>query len=250
MIGAITAGQFSSGFVAPAPVAGSALWLDASDATTFTFSSGSRVSEWRDKSGNARHMTQATSAYQPDRSATQNSLSAVIMKSGSAEYFMRNTSYNWAGSAFTMLCVIQPRTGDYTAYLSADDNGALQLGQDASNPALLSISRIGQATSTSNLSLANNTTGQITYKSAGQSSGNVTVQIYKSKTAASGTVSQSGLVSASIAMIGGSRSDSAPAIADNYGDGGFLCELLVYPSQLSDTDRNATEDYLIAKWGL
>ena len=41
-----------------------AVWLDASDATTLT-SSGGLVSEWRDKSGNARHAVQATSSSQP-----------------------------------------------------------------------------------------------------------------------------------------------------------------------------------------
>jgi len=235
---------------APAPIAGYAFWLDASDATTFTFSSGTRVSEWRDKSGNARHMTQATSAYQPNRNATQNSLSAVTMRSGSAEYFMRNTSYNWANSAFTMLCVIRPNTGDYTAFLGQDAAGYLQLGQDAGLPASLAISRIGQATSTCNLTLNQGVTGQITYKSAGVSSGNVTVQIYKSKTAASSTVTLGSLSTQAVAMIGGSRSDLAPSIADNYGDAGYLCEMLVYPSQLSDTDRNTVEDYLIAKWGV
>jgi hypothetical protein len=234
----------------PAPIAGYALWLDASDATTFTFSSGTRVSEWRDKSANAYHMTQATGAYQPDRNATQNSLSAVTMRSGSAEYFMRNTSYDWAHSAFTLLCVIRPNTGEYTAYLGQDSTGTLQLGQDSSNPAYLSVNRIGQATNPSNLTIANNTTGQITFKSAGISSGNITVQIYKSKTAASSTTTQNSLGASTIAMIGGSRSDLAPAITDNYGDGGYLCEMLVYPSQLSDGDRNTVEDYLIAKWGV
>jgi len=243
-----SSGNFYTG-TEPA-VTGYALWLDASDASTFTYSSGTRVSQWNDKSGNARHMTQATTAYQPDRNATQNGLSAVTMRSGSAEYWMRNTSYDWAHSAFTVLCVVQPRTGDYTAYLSQDIVASLQVGQDASNPAGLAISKVSQATTACNLTLANNTTGQITYKSAGISSGNVSVQIYKSKTAASGTVSLTGLVDSTIAMIGGSRSDVAPAIGDNYGDGGFLCELLVYPSQLSDSDRVAVENYLIAKWGV
>jgi hypothetical protein len=40
------------------------LWLDASDASTITSSSGS-VSEWRDKSSNSWHVSQATSADQP-----------------------------------------------------------------------------------------------------------------------------------------------------------------------------------------
>ncbi len=41
-----------------------ALWLDASDASTITTVSGA-VSEWRDKSGNNRHFTQSNSSYRP-----------------------------------------------------------------------------------------------------------------------------------------------------------------------------------------
>jgi hypothetical protein len=40
-----------------------AAWYDAADLSTISVSTG--VSEWRDKSGNARHMTQATSSIQP-----------------------------------------------------------------------------------------------------------------------------------------------------------------------------------------
>lgn len=45
------------------------LWLDASDLTTFTSSSG-LVSEWRDKSGNNYAFTQATSTSQPSIGTT------------------------------------------------------------------------------------------------------------------------------------------------------------------------------------
>ena len=47
----------------PASV-GPAIWLDAADASTFTLS-GSNVSEWRDKSGNARHYAQANASFRP-----------------------------------------------------------------------------------------------------------------------------------------------------------------------------------------
>jgi hypothetical protein len=46
-----------------------ALWLDADDASTIILN-GSTVSQWRDKSGNARHASQATAANQPTYSAT------------------------------------------------------------------------------------------------------------------------------------------------------------------------------------
>jgi hypothetical protein len=42
---------------------GKAFWYDASDASTITVATG--VSEWRDKSGNALHLSQATGSLQP-----------------------------------------------------------------------------------------------------------------------------------------------------------------------------------------
>ena len=45
-----------------------AVWLDAADLSTITIATG--VSEWRDKSGNGSHATQATAANQPVYSQT------------------------------------------------------------------------------------------------------------------------------------------------------------------------------------
>jgi hypothetical protein len=46
-----------------------ALWLDAADAATVTTVSGA-VSQWNDKSGNARHATQSTAGNRPAYSST------------------------------------------------------------------------------------------------------------------------------------------------------------------------------------
>lgn len=48
----------------PTDIANLALWLDASDASTIT-QAGGLVSQWNDKSGNARNATQAIGANQP-----------------------------------------------------------------------------------------------------------------------------------------------------------------------------------------
>jgi hypothetical protein len=51
-----------------------AIWLDASDAATLT-SSGGLVSEWRDKSGNARHAVQTSPSSQPTLNGSAVSIS-------------------------------------------------------------------------------------------------------------------------------------------------------------------------------
>jgi hypothetical protein len=58
----------ASGLTDPRQLASLAVWLDGSDSTTVTLN-GSTVSEWRDKSGNARHAAQATAAAQPTYTA-------------------------------------------------------------------------------------------------------------------------------------------------------------------------------------
>lgn len=72
-----------------------ALWLDAADASTITLN-GSTVSQWNDKSGNARHVSQATAANQPQYEGTGlngkpslNSLTGRFLASGANE-LLRN----------------------------------------------------------------------------------------------------------------------------------------------------------------
>jgi hypothetical protein len=54
----------ASGLTDPRQLASLAVWLDGSDSTTVTLN-GPTVSEWRDKSGNARHAAQAVGVNQP-----------------------------------------------------------------------------------------------------------------------------------------------------------------------------------------
>lgn len=54
----------------PTSISGCVLWLDANDAATFTFSSGSLVSQWDDKSGTGNHVGQSTDSLRPTLTAT------------------------------------------------------------------------------------------------------------------------------------------------------------------------------------
>jgi hypothetical protein len=62
-----------------------ALWLDASDASTITLSSGA-VSQWSDKSGYARHATQATAGSRPVVTANGLASKSVITFDGSDDF--------------------------------------------------------------------------------------------------------------------------------------------------------------------
>ena len=66
----IVASQRSVTAWTPASLTGLQLWLDANDATTFTYSSGTVVSQWRDKSGGSHHAN--TLVGSPNRDTTVN----------------------------------------------------------------------------------------------------------------------------------------------------------------------------------
>lgn len=226
------------------PVAGYSLWLDAADPSVFTFSSGSRVSQWSDKSGNSNHFTNNNSASQPDRSATQGGKSAVKFDVGGATYYLTNTSLgDWSASSFTVFVVVDLNNGSFTGIIGRNSLAALQLGADGSN-VNVAISRIGQATSSSTLAYTGTNADVVTFKSAGVSGGNITVTPYRNGTSASN-------ISIAITSAGdknalGAMRDGA---ADSFGDDGYICEVLLYPSQLSDSNRSSVETYLKAKWG-
>jgi len=73
-----------------------ALWLDAADASTIT-ESGGAVSQWDDKSGNARHLSQATAANQPTYLSTGLNSLPTINFDGTGE-FLKNASYEPTGA--------------------------------------------------------------------------------------------------------------------------------------------------------
>jgi hypothetical protein len=78
----------ASGKFDPRSIAGLRLWLDADDASTFTFN-GTNVSQWRDKSGNNVHANQATAQNQPPYSATAlNGRGALLPAAASGPHFM------------------------------------------------------------------------------------------------------------------------------------------------------------------
>jgi hypothetical protein len=234
----VVAGSYSP------PVAGFSLWLDASDASTFTYSSGTAVSQWNDKSANARNFTQATTSNQPSRiSNLQNGLPGVRFWQGGADTFrwLERSSYDWAASASTVFVVVQSSsTTAYQAIWAAKTSSGLSYaisgatGKYALFKSAVTPYEYNLAPTVSNADVA-------VWKSAGISSGSATVTFYKNGTQASSTQTATGLSTSTIAQLGANNANESVQ--------GYICEVLVYPSQLNDTDRTSVETYLKVKWG-
>jgi hypothetical protein len=77
------------GAFAPTDISELKLWLDASDASTLTLRAGVFVEEWRDKSGQDNHFSQATEARQPSWGADEVNFAATLanMTAGSNYIF-------------------------------------------------------------------------------------------------------------------------------------------------------------------
>ncbi len=91
------------------PVSGYAVWLDAADASTFTYSSGTVVSRWTDKSANGYQFEPSTSSMAPSRSGTQNSKSTVVFDGTNDGLTAVGSTSNWKflhdGTACTVFIV-------------------------------------------------------------------------------------------------------------------------------------------------
>lgn len=85
----------------PALLPSVTMWLDAADRSTITVATG--VSQWRDKSGNGRHATQATGSAQPVLTADAQT---PAIQFANLQYFDIPTfAYNGVGSVFGALRV-------------------------------------------------------------------------------------------------------------------------------------------------
>jgi hypothetical protein len=78
-----------SGFVPTDLGATLALWLDADDASTFTYDAGVEISNWADKSGNGRDFAQSIATAYPTRQTSVVNGRAVVRFDGQNDYLER-----------------------------------------------------------------------------------------------------------------------------------------------------------------
>jgi hypothetical protein len=219
-----------------------ALWLDASDASTIT-ESGGAVSQWNDKSGNGRHASEASN--QPALTTSGLNSKNVITFDGVNDQLIINASFLTL-YPFLIACVIKENNGGFGGVITThanteDDSPALKInatrkfqydsgGPGGSVGVLESISTGASWSLVCGRSTANNNHALFFNGSVERTSSTLT------------TIS--GV--ASSAYIGKYRAFA--------GDPNFaaldLAELIVLSSDVTDAVREKIEGYLAHKWGL
>ena len=215
------------------------LWLDAADDTTFSYSSGTVVSQWRDKSGLNNHVSQATVANQPSRSTTKNSRKTLVFDGG-------DTLFN-SGNVFPS------NTTNYTKIAVVYQTSTATTGNVIGSRSTTSGSNYGHTIYfgglnfrmwhdtdivTSNISLSLNTLGIIsaTYvNSSGLGS------VFLNGTASgTGTAANRNIV----------RDIEIGGLFGGNNFTGEICEALVFSRVLSATELKQVHTYLGQKWGI
>jgi hypothetical protein len=226
------------------------VWLDAADDSTFSYSSGTEVSQWRDKSGNNFHANQATTANQPSRSSVINSRKGVNFTSTNGD-FIRIPNGVVFSKYFTAVVVVKPGTqsAEYAVILDQDHSTTGYQGWVIQRGASTSFWQTWVANSSANnwtnanqIAYVDNTSQIVTLRktsstlalySNGTSSGDVSINDYN--------LPQAGLYGLNIGYwsAGGGRYYN-----------GDICEILVYNRDLTTTELKQVHTYLGQKWGI
>jgi hypothetical protein len=225
------------------------LWLDASDAATIT-SSGGLVSTWADKSGGGNNANQATGTKQPTTGSTTQNGKNVLAFDGTSDFMVSNCGVTT--NALTMFVVANKTaaggaSNTYSRVVSfATSSNSNDYGYN--NSILFAYSQgLNAGFNPSAYAYSNGTTSGLQNQynqanSSGMRINGTAVSIYNN---ASSNTTTYGSISMNSDRVG--IGNSFNGLADAYLNG-WIGEVLVYNSSLTDLQVTGTLAYLKAKW--
>jgi len=237
------------------PITGYTAWLDATQATTFTYSSSNIISQWTDASGNGYNATQATVVNQPTR------VSSAINSKPAVRFDGTNDFLNWVFSGLgshTIFMVIKlpstitTATGTQELFVkdvTGRTNGFIAFGDVTGG---ITNERLSWLTVFC--------PSGIYYAGGDLASGNHQFNWKFNISGYAGSIryDESTLTTPNTTGCGGFTATDYPSNYAYLGAGsggaspfiGDIGEILIYSSALSAGDITSTEDYLSTKWGL
>lgn len=239
-------GSFAGGpgVFTPASISNLYLWLDADDASTFTYSSGTVVSQWNDKSGNGYHATQATVSKQPSRVTSP---SIGVDFDGTNDVL--GTSATYDGAAFTQFSVVRDfntAPGGANTIIGAGTGGTdIYFPYMAVNDWYFQVNtNWGVVTVTPPSGLFN---VEVRYNGGGATNAD------RMKARIDGsdrTLSYSGTIPTTLSRAGQTTAVGAYNLTPALPFPGIISELITYNKVLNNTELGQVRDYLSAKWGI
>jgi hypothetical protein len=237
--------------VAAFPMTGVQMWVDADDASTFSYSSGSNVSEWRDKSPNAIKFAHAGGQPGVRQAGVVNGRSAVWCHP--TQLLSQNLSTGmWVDQGDMTSCMLfSVVTFDTpgiagSAWFGHGADGAGMINLEVADPGGWSIFTVGNRS----------VNGGSTYFHSPSLTGNTAYQWGYTKQGNTDTVRLNG---ADVPNVPGSVTattmipQTAQAyIGVNFGGGGnFVGRVaeLIFVNRYNLAQRDAIEAYLRNKWG-
>jgi hypothetical protein len=246
----------------------SALWLDANDLSTISVATG--ISEWRDKSGNGRHVSQATGGTQP--TFTRNGLNGLpVLSFNGSQYltspaavstwnFLHNTNGSSVFAVWKAGNVSDPNT--FYALLGTNGAASANIGYSLgyedrvtalrNNTGVASVSRgVSGQSAVINITAdeahpANTPViiSQVADPNNGTAANRSFLRINQTLTQNNANTFAPVATNASFALqIGASGNNRDPMV-------GYIAEIVVFSSILNDRVRQQVEGYLAWKWGL
>ena len=249
----------------PRSVPGCCLWLDGADARTLTFSSGSNISSWDDKSGNGNNANIVTATPPTYSSANK----AVVFAAASAMGLRGNMSSSVSNASVFVVAsytsnAVTPALPRLFGLGSNNSTENFLIGQFSLINQSMSVvvTYIGNLSGNAFGDANYQTGGTISYATpflytnistySGSTFTNFTLVNGAAGTFASKTGTQATssfyVGSANRYAIGNSIFATPGANGDSYN--GSVYEVIVYNTAMTDAERQAVEGYLAWKWGL
>ena len=248
----------------PSNVTGLQLWLDASDASTLydATSGGSLVAadggvaRWEDKSGNNRHFTQSTSSKRPARKTSQQNSLDTLLFDGSDDSLIGSNFASGTGGLTIFSVVKRNATNAVHEIINkgVDNGGWLFRLTDTNAPQISSYrdSTLTNSTLRGTSSSVSATDYTVLAMVAGSGAFNTALMFRNGTSLAMSAAAEDG-------TNGRTPSGGSDPVrigvqvysgVDYFNYNGNIAEIVLYDSALSDADRAAVENYLLAKWAI
>ncbi len=228
----------------PTQISGCQLWLDATDSTSVTLNT-SNVTQWSDKSGNARHLTQSTLSNSPNYTKVNSNYMIDFVRANKT--YLINASYSQIYTNFTLYMIIKRKAAPVDTErifvaipVSYATDWNTQTGFSFSSTIELAANGSGSSFSeSSNLN--------VTMYSIVTSTNSANV--YKNADTTSVISRNLGLTGNSIGILLGSGTNGGiNTVSEQFN--GYIGEVILFTTALTTTQRQQIEGYLALKWGL